>query len=128
MQSVEQLAHAWGIPAGLIALILAPLATELPERFNSIYWLRDNKDPIAVGNISGAMVFQSTIPGSLGLAFTLWALGFRASLAVGLALFSGAALFLLLRSQRLPRGVYLLAGRVLYAAFIMVAIITVVIS
>ena len=30
VQSVEQLAHAWGVPVGLIALILAPLATELP--------------------------------------------------------------------------------------------------
>lgn len=66
------------------------------------------------------MVFQSTIPVSLGLAFTPWALGFRASLAVGLALFSGAALFLLLRSQRPLRGGYLLAGGVLYAVFTMV--------
>lgn len=51
-------------------MIIAPLATELPEKFNSVYWLRENRDPIAVGNISGAMVFQSTISVALGLAFT----------------------------------------------------------
>ena len=57
------------LAAGLIALVLAPLATELPEKFNSIIWLRDNKDTLALGNITGAMVFQSTIPVSVGILF-----------------------------------------------------------
>ncbi len=67
---VEHVSQTLGIPAGLIALILAPLATELPEKFNSILWLRDNKDTLAFGNISGAMIFQSMVPVTLGLAFT----------------------------------------------------------
>jgi cation:H+ antiporter len=125
--AVEHISQQLGIPAGLIALILAPLATELPEKFNSIYWLRENKDPIAVGNISGAMVFQSMIPVALGLAFTPWNLGFRGGLAVGLALVSGGALYLMLRSQKPVSAPYLLGGGVLYAAFIVVAILTVVI-
>lgn len=125
VHAVEHIAHAWGVPAGLIALILAPLATELPEKFNSVYWLRDNKDPIAVGNISGAMVFQSTVPISWGLIFTPWALGFRGGLAVGFALVAGVALFLILRSQKPLRGPYLLGGGVLYAAFVVVAMATV---
>lgn len=122
--SIEHISHAIGVPAGLIALILAPLATELPEKFNSVYWLRNNKDPIAVGNITGATVFQSTVPVALGLVFTPWNLGFRAGLAVGLALLSGAALFLLLSRGKPLRGRHLLGGGLLYAAFVVVAVAT----
>ncbi len=57
VDAVEHGSKVVGIPAGIIALILAPLATELPEKFNSVIWLRDNKDTLAVGNITGAMVF-----------------------------------------------------------------------
>ena len=46
----------------VLALILAPLATELPEKVNSFFWVREGKDALALGNITGAMVFQSTIP------------------------------------------------------------------
>src|SRR5215217_1810112 len=72
--AVEHLSKSVGIPAGLISLVLAPLATELPEKFNSVIWLRDNKDTLAIGNITGAMVFQSTIPVSIGVLFTSWRL------------------------------------------------------
>src|SRR5829696_8690839 len=59
VEAVEHLSKSVGISAGLISLVLAPLATELPEKFNSVIWLRDNKDTLAIGNITGAMVFQS---------------------------------------------------------------------
>jgi cation:H+ antiporter len=122
--AVEQISHSLGIPAGLIALILAPLATELPEKFNSVYWLRDNKDPIAVGNVTGAMVFQSMVPVSLGLVFTPWDFDFRLGLAVALALVSGAALFVMLRSPKPVLGHYLLYGGILYIGFVAVAVYT----
>jgi cation:H+ antiporter len=78
-----------GLPAGLIALVLAPLATELPEKFNSVIWLRGNKDTLALGNITGAMVFQSSIPVALGLAFTSWSFDPLNTLAAALALVGG---------------------------------------
>ena len=56
----------------VLSLILAPLATELPEKANSFFWVRDGKDSLALGNITGAMVFQSTIPIAFGLALTDW--------------------------------------------------------
>ena len=34
--------------------------------------MREGKDSLALGNISGAMVFQSTIPVGIGLIFTDW--------------------------------------------------------
>jgi cation:H+ antiporter len=127
VQAVESISQAIGVPAGLIALILAPLATELPEKFNSVHWMRENKDTLAVGNISGAMVFQSTLPVALGLAFTPWNLDFLTGLAIALALVSGTVLFaMLINSQKPLRGQYLLGGGVLYAAFVVVAILAVV--
>ena len=58
----------------LVALVIAPVATELPEKFNSVTWMRQGKDTYALGNITGAMVFQSTFPVSLAIAFTRWRL------------------------------------------------------
>lgn len=84
VNSVEHISEVVGIPAGLISLVLALLATELPEKFNSVLWLRQDKDTLALGNITGAMVFQSTVPVALGVAFTPWELS-------GLNLFSVGA-------------------------------------
>ncbi len=43
-------------------LLVAPIATELPEKFNAVIWIRQGKDTLAMGNITGAMVFQASIP------------------------------------------------------------------
>ncbi len=72
---VEELLHfaeEAGIEPLVLSLILAPLATELPEKANSFFWVRDGKDSLALGNITGAMVFQSTIPIAFGLLLTDW--------------------------------------------------------
>src|SRR5829696_5582851 len=76
--AVEHLSETVGMPAGLIALVLAPLATELPEKFNSVIWLRDNKDTMAVGNITV----------SIGVVLTPWQLDGLSALAAGLAVVS----------------------------------------
>ena len=60
--AVERLALTLGISEILLALVIAPIATELPEKFNSLIWVRQGKDTLAMGNITGAMVFQSAIP------------------------------------------------------------------
>src|SRR5829696_6138387 len=59
---------------GVSELVLAPIATELPEKFNSLIWVRQGKDTLAMGNITGAMVFQSAIPTvvALVLAGSAW--------------------------------------------------------
>jgi cation:H+ antiporter len=64
-------AHAHLNP-GVLSLMLSPLATELPEKYNSVIWIRQGKDHLALANITGAMVFQSCIPVALGLAFSPW--------------------------------------------------------
>src|SRR3954453_3154975 len=89
---VEELlgiADSLGVEAVVLALILAALPTELPEKVNSFFWVREGKDSLPLGNISGAMVFQSTIPVGIGLLFTEWQLSGNAALSVGLGLAGG---------------------------------------
>jgi len=71
--AVEHLSTVIGLDPTILALIIAPIATELPEKFNSVLWVRNGKDTLAMGNITGAMVFQSCLPTVLGLLFTSWA-------------------------------------------------------
>ena len=69
VDAVGHLARSVGVSEVLLALVVAPIATELPEKFNSIIWIRQGKDTLAMGNITGAMVFQSAIPVSVALIF-----------------------------------------------------------
>ena len=121
VDAVEKGSASLGIPAGLISLILAPLATELPEKFNSVVWLGENKDTLALGNITGAMVFQSTVPVSLGILFTSWSLDFINVISAALALLSGVILLVLFLREIPLKAQYLLGFGALYAVFVMVA-------
>ncbi|HVA40106.1 MAG TPA: hypothetical protein VNF49_05540, partial [Candidatus Binataceae bacterium] len=102
---------------GVLSLILSPLATELPEKYNAVVWIRQSKDNLALANITGAMVFQSCIPVALGLAFTPWHLSSPELLGGAIAIFSAALLYLNLRDGELGTPT-LLVGGVAYAAFI----------
>ncbi|MFC5185587.1 sodium:calcium antiporter [Actinomadura harenae] len=61
-----------GLPAAVTALLLSPVATELPEIMNAVIWVRQGKTTLALANISGAMMIQATVPSGLGLLFTPW--------------------------------------------------------
>jgi cation:H+ antiporter len=98
VEEVVTVAQALGISALVLSLVLAPLATELPEKLNSVLWMRRDKDTLAVGNITGAMAFQSTVPIAFGLAVTDWDLD-RYAVAAGVAGLAGGALAL----WRLPK-------------------------
>ena len=78
-----------------------------------------------MGNITGAMVFQSTIPVTLGILFARWELGFLDIFCVVLALISGSYVYLTLRNLRPMRASYLMGGGALCAIFVVVAIFTV---
>jgi cation:H+ antiporter len=89
VEELLSIAKSLGVEPVVLALILAPLATELPEKVNSFFWVRDGKDSLALGNITGAMVFQSTIPVGIGLIFTDWELSTNAAISVVLGLAGG---------------------------------------
>jgi cation:H+ antiporter len=119
--AVQDLSHQVGLDPRILALVIAPIATELPEKFNSIIWVRSGKDTLAMGNITGAMVFQSCIPTVLGIVFTEWA--FTAQSALSFA--SAAAAFvatilifgMMFRAGRLSSWTLLVGGPI-YAIYV----------
>jgi len=72
VHGVEQFSHLVGISPLLLSLLIVPIATELPEKVNSILWIRRGKDTLAFGNITGAMVFQGSLLPAIGLMLTPW--------------------------------------------------------
>ena len=86
VHEVEQVASMLGVSALLVSLVLAPVATELPEKVNSVLWVRQGKDTLAFGNLTGAMVFQGTLLPALGILMTPWEARAEAVLGIGLSL------------------------------------------
>ena len=120
VEELLTIADDLGVEAVVLALILAPLATELPEKVNSFFWVREGKDSLALGNITGAMVFQSTIPFGIGLIFTDWALSANATLSIVLGLTGGFLAYEALhRRGRFQLGV-VIAWFALYVSYIAV--------
>jgi cation:H+ antiporter len=118
---VEQVLHvadSAGLEPLVLSLVLAPFATELPEKANSFFWVRDGKDSLALGNITGAMVFQSTIPVSIGLLFTSWELDTYSILAGCLALAGGAVAIVTLQVRRRFSGRAIFLWAAFYAIFV----------
>ncbi len=109
--------HKVNLKPGVLSLILSPLATELPEKYNSVVWIRQGKDHLAVANITGAMVFQACIPVAIGLAFSPWQLSHTELLAGGIGLISGTILFINVRDGELGTPT-LMVGGVAYAIFL----------
>jgi cation:H+ antiporter len=126
--SVEHLATSFGLDEALLALVIAPIATELPEKFNSVIWVRQGKDTLAMGNITGAMVFQSTIPTVVALLFASDAWHFTdgtrlAFASAGIAFASSALIFIpMARAGRLT-GRRLLIGGVFYLVYLFAVIL-----
>ena len=74
VNQIELLGVAMGASPHVAALLLAPVATELPEIMNALIWVRQGKERLALANISGAMMIQATIPSALGIFMTPWLL------------------------------------------------------
>ncbi len=121
--AVTDLARSLGADEALLALVIAPFATELPEKFNSVLWVRQGKDTLAMGNITGAMVFQSAIPTSVALLFasSSWAITGASLIAfasAGIAFASSAVIFLPLARGRTLSGRLLLVGGLFYLVYL----------
>jgi cation:H+ antiporter len=118
---VEELLHvaeSIGVEPLVLSLILAPLATELPEKANSFFWVKDGKDSLALGNITGAMVFQSTIPIAFGLALTDWELNKFALVSAGLGVAGGVLAYWALRLRGRFEPLPIVLWSALFVAFI----------
>jgi cation:H+ antiporter len=72
ISGIEETSSILGISALILSMLIIPIATELPEKVNSIFWIRKGKDTLAFGNITGAMVFQGTLLPAIGILLTPW--------------------------------------------------------
>ena len=118
VHSITIVAVNYGVPAFVLALIITPIATELPEKFNSVIWISREKDTLALGNITGAMVFQCSLIPALGILLTDWQLNSGAFLTGILTLASAAMLYLqLIKTKHVSAGMLLLCG-IFYAVFL----------
>jgi cation:H+ antiporter len=124
--AVETLARELGLDEALLALVIAPIATELPEKFNSVIWVRQRKDTLSMGNITGAMVFQSAIPTVIALLFAgaAWSVSADSLLAFASAGIAFVSIFVIFGFGRSPvlRGRRLLVGGAFYLVYLILVI------
>jgi cation:H+ antiporter len=123
VDAVSQLASSAGLDPTLLSLVIAPIATELPEKFNSLIWVRQGKDTLALGNITGAMVFQSCIPTSIGVllaadAWTVTGASVLSFASAGIAFLSSALIFAPMVRRASLSGGHLLVGGLFYVLYL----------
>jgi cation:H+ antiporter len=120
VDGIAHLSASLGASPLVIALLIAPVATELPEKINSVIWLSHRKDTLALGNITGAMVFQSSVIPAVGIALTPWRLDPVALLSAMLALLSALVIYLLIRYRGfLDSRVIVFTGGAFYGGYVL---------
>jgi cation:H+ antiporter len=97
-----------GLSSAVVALLLAPVATELPEVMNALIWVRQGKTQLALSNMSGSMMVQTTVPSGLALLYTSWDLNGPLLLSGGVT--AAAVVFLLVALRRNRLSARWLAG------------------
>ena len=121
IHGIEQAAPILGISALLLSLMIVPLATELPEKVNSILWIRKHKDTLAFGNVTGAMVFQGTLLPAIGIALTPWVPQKEVLAGVIVTLIAAAWLRLMIARGQL-RVWHLWVNGALYVTYLVIAL------
>jgi cation:H+ antiporter len=116
VRQLEWAGPAMGLSPIVVALLLSPVATELPEVMNAIIWVRQGKTPLALANISGAMMIQATVPSGIGLLGTPWHFDAPLILAGVATLISVVYLLVLFRTGRATAG-RLIVAAVFYLLF-----------
>jgi cation:H+ antiporter len=123
VSGVEQIAALTGLSALVLSLVVVPIATEMPEKLNSILWIRRGKDTLAFGNLTGAMVFQGTLLPAFGLQLATWRpdRDVLCTMAVTVAM-AVWTLFLTLRRRLTPAS--LLLNGAAYLLFLLVILLS----
>ncbi|MTI83208.1 MAG: sodium:calcium antiporter [Firmicutes bacterium] len=123
VDAIKHIAQIFQISPFVLSIFIAPIATELPEKFNSVIWVRQGKDTLALGNITGAMVFQSSLIPALGIALTPWNLSELAVTSAVLALSGAGLVYLSLTFKKALRPATLAFVAVFYVVFVVAAIL-----
>jgi len=118
VSSLSSLSASLAVSALTISIVLSPIATELPEAINSVIWMRRDLDDLALGNVIGAMMFQTSIAGSIGLLATPWVLGFEEYRAAAITLTAVLLVIVWTLARRRIEAWSLALCGLLYAGFI----------
>lgn len=117
---VEQIAPYTGLSVLVLSLLIIPVATEMPEKINSILWIRRHKDTLAFGNITGALVFQGALLSAFGIQLDAWRP--RPDILWTMAAtYAGTLWVLLLAIRRQLRPAWLLLNGLIYTGFFALA-------
>ncbi len=122
VEKVQIISVQMGISPFILAMIIAPIATELPEKFNSVIWIGKGKDTLAIGNVTGAMVFQGSIITAIGILMTDWQLNSAALLTVALTFASVGMAYLQIRIKKHLTPGTLLVGGFFYFVFLVLIV------
>lgn len=114
---IEHLAPKWGFSALALSLLIIPIATELPEKVNSIIWIRRDRDTLAVGNITGAMVFQGSLLPALGIMLTAWVPQHEILMGMAMTLLAASYLTWVMRRGAL-KPIHLVVNGLCYVVFV----------
>ena len=118
VEKIQIISAQMGVSPFILSMIIAPIATELPEKFNSVIWIGKGKDTLAIGNITGAMVFQSSVITAIGIMMTKWELSHAAFVTVALTFASVGLVYAQIRFRKYLTPWTLLAGGVFYSLFL----------
>ncbi len=123
VQGVEHLAGPLHIPIIALSLLIVPIATELPEKINSILWTRRGKDTLAVGNVTGAMVFQGSLLPAIGIFLTPWHVNMTVMTSGIVTLAAALWIYFLARKRAARlRPLYLMFNGLLYLTFVFIVL------
>lgn len=119
VEDIKFLSEHLSINPMILSLIIIPIATELPEKFNSVIWIRAKKDTLSMGNITGAMVFQSCIPTAVGLSLTPWVLNVDGLVNALIVYLSVSTVYLnIVRNKGILKPSALLYGGLFYCVYL----------
>jgi cation:H+ antiporter len=124
VDAIDTITASFHIPSLPFALLVAPVATELPELMNSVLWIRRRKDTLAAGNVTGAMVFQATFPMTIGLLGTSWRLNGVALAAAVITVGASTLVWLVAKVRRTLTPVFLVPFGVAFVVYAVLVIST----
>lgn len=120
IEGIEQTAGIFNFSPMILSLLITPIATELPEKFNSLIWIAKKKDHLAFSNVTGAMVFQSTFPVSIGLFGTPWQFDHNGSINIILTLVTAGYFLMILLFKKKWEAYHLMIGSLAYLSYLLI--------
>jgi len=123
VSALDQTASALQVPQLVLALVIVPVATELPETLNSVLWVRTDDDMLAFGNVAGSAAFQSCVLAAIGIVFTTWNPGSAGLISAALTLLTATFLLVLLWRGR-ARGAVLMLALVPWVTYVVAQVVT----